>query len=210
MNCPLIIRIVLLTAMLSTPFFAVPADNYAKGVRKESCKLYELELPENWISEDPIDASGMPPTRGALLYDDNGGETKCHLSYQSWKFFDINHIDDKQSCRIGSYILPSGVKPDIKLVRGMVDRQNSCPASSKWIKIEGGYMKSMEVRNEGWKVTPKGLKQLFTDDRVIFVVREGREYVHRLEICVPAKRYRSDENYRRMVDNIWKNWKLKK
>ncbi len=209
MNCPLIIRILFLTALLSTPFFAVPADNYAKGVRKESCKLYELELPENWISEDPIDASGMPPTRGALLYDDAGGETKCHLSHQSWKFFDINHIDDAQSCHIESYILPSGAKPNIKLVRRKACLPPQYP-SSKWIKIEGCYMKSMEVRNEGWKVTPKGLKQLFTDDRVILVVREGREYVHLLEICVPAKRYRSDENYRRMVDSIWKNWKLKK
>lgn len=210
MNCPLIIRMVFLAAILSTPFFAVSADNYATGVRKESCKLYDIVLPENWISKDAIDAAGMPPTCGALLLDATGGETKCHLSHQKWQFFDINHLDDTQYCNIESYILPSGAKPDFKVVWDMIDRRSHYPASSKWIRIEGGYMKSLDVENEGWKVTTKGLEKVVNQDRCIDVLREGPKYVHHLHICVPAKRYRTDENFRRMVDNVWKNWKLKK
>ena len=185
MNCPLIIRMVFLAAILSTTVFAVSADNYTTVVRKESCKLYDIVLPENWISEDAIDAAGMPPTRGALLLDAIGGETKCHLSHQSWQLLDMNHLDDTQSCHIQSYILPSGAKPDFKVVRDMIDRQSHYLASSKWIKIEGGYMKSSDEENEGWKVTTKGLEKVVTHVRFIDVLREGPKYVHYMHICVP-------------------------
>lgn len=210
MNCLTIFKVIFVAAMLATPVSAVSADDNATGVSKVSCPLYDISLPSHWICENPFDAAGMPPVRGALLLDAVGGETKCHLCYQSWKFFDINHIDDSQSCYIQSYILPSGDKPDIEFVKAMRDRQSEHRGSSKWIKVEQGYMKSSAVKNEGMKVTAKGFEKVVTHDREIEVLREGREYVHLLTISVPENRYKSDVKFRRIVDNVWKSWKLKK
>lgn len=199
-----------MAALLAAPLSAASADDRAGGVSKVSCTLYDIELPSNWICKDSFDAAGMPPVRGALILDAVGGETKCHLYHQKWEDFDINHLDDIQYCYIESYILPSGGKPDFEVFRGMAERQSKHKGSSKWIKIEGGYMKSSDVKNEGMKVGKKGVEKVVTHDRDIIVLREGREYIHRLSISVPESRYRSDEKFRRTVDNVWKNWKLKK
>ncbi len=208
-----IIRIVFMAVLLATSVSAVSAEDNATGVCKASCALYDITLPTYWIGEDLLDADGMPPVRGALLYDAAGGETKCHLSYQSWSFIDLNHLDDTQSCHIKSYILPSGSKPDVSVLRAMLDRQNerlNKHVGRPWIKIEGGYMKSSEIINEGMVIRAKGPEKVVTRDRSIIVLREGREYVHLMSITVPESRYKSDEKFRRTVDNVWKNWTLKK
>lgn len=208
MNCLSIFRILFFAAMLAIPVSVVSADSNANIVRNESCALYDITLPAHWICEYPFDASGMPPVRGALLLDAIGGETKCHLCYQSWQFFDKNHFENSESCHIQSYILPDGGKVDIKFLKAMLDRQNSHP--SAWKKIEHGYMKSAVLKNEGFKVGAAGLEKVVTYDRSIDVLLEGSDYVHHLSISVPENRYKSDEKFRRAVDNVWKNCKLKK
>lgn len=210
MNCQLISRFIFIATMLATSLSAVSGEDYPTGVRNESCKLYDIEIPVNLIREYPFDANGMPPVRGTLLYDDTGGETKCHLSYQSWQYIDLNHLDDTQHCVIYSYRLPKGGEPEIELLKGIENRNSNHPKSSKWIKIERGYMKSAYVKNRGMKMTKKGIEKVITHDRSIKVLLEGREYMHLLDITVPENRYRTDEKFRGIVDNIWKNWKLKK
>lgn len=210
MNCLTMIKMLFVAAMLATPFMAVSADEVVPEVSKVSCALYDVDIPSYWISKDSFDADGMPPVRGALLLDAVGGQTKCHLNYQYWQYLDKNHLDDIQGCSINSYILPSGDKPDFELAWGMIDRSTK-RYGSKWIKIEGGYMKSApNVKNEGMKVGTKGLEKNVNYDREIVVVREGPKYVHVLSISVPESRYGSDVKFRRMVDNVWKSWKLKK
>lgn len=208
MNCLSIFRLLFFAASLAIPVSVVSADDKAGGVRKESCALYDITLPAHWICEYPFDASGMPPVRGSLLYDATGGETKCHLCYQSWSFFDKNHFEDSQSCHIYSYILPKGGKVDIEFLKAMIDRQSRHPGS--WKKIEHGYMKSIDMENEGFKIGAAGPEKVIAYDRCIDVLLEGDKYVHQLSISVPESRYRSDEKFRRAVDNVWKNWKLKK
>lgn len=208
MNWQPIIKTLFFWVMLAIPVYVVSADGNATGARKESCALYEVTLPTHWHRENPVDASGMPPVRGALLLDAVGGKTKCHLSYQKWQFFDRNHLEDAECCHIQSYILPDGGKVNIEFLKAMLDRQNSHPGS--WKKIEHGYMKSSAVKNEGFKVGAAGPEKVVTHDRSIEVLLEGRNYVHHLSISVPEKRYKSDENFRRAVDNVWKSWKLKK
>ncbi len=208
MNCLQIIRAVFVTAMMATCVSVASADGNANGVRKESCALYEITLPAHWIAGDPVSASAMPPVRGALLLDATGGETKCHLYYQSWQFFDKNHFEDSQSCHIQSYILPDGSKVDIDFLRAMLDRQSRHPGS--WKKIEHGYMKTVVADHEGLKVGAAGFEKVVAYNRSIEVLLEGSDYVHHLSIIVPENRYRSDEQFRRAVDNIWKTWKMKK
>ncbi len=213
MNYPAIIRAAVVAALLATPLAEVLAEDNATGVRKTSCTLYDIETPAHWICTEAFDANGNPPVRGALILDAIGGQTKCHLRHQHWRFFDKNNFTDAQSCDIESYILPSGDKPDFDSVWAMIDRRSSHkhPASSKWIKIERGYMRASYVTDVGMKVSKKGVLEKVTNhDRNIIVVREGREYVHVLSMSVPASRYRSDEKFRRKVDNVWKNWKLKR
>lgn len=211
MNYLTLIKILFFAAMLATPVVAVSADGNSTGVSKVSCALYDIDMPSHWICEDPFDADGMPPVRGALILDAVGGQTKSHLHHQLWKCFDINHVDDTQHCSVYGYILPSGDKPDFELVWGMINRRTK-RYGSEWVKVEGGYMKSApNVKNVGMKVNKNGaLEKSDTNDRVIVVVREGSKYVHVLEITVPESRYRSEENFRHMVDNVWKSWKLKK
>ncbi len=208
MNWSPILKILFFWAMMAIPMSVVSADSNANGVRKESCALYEITLPAHWIREYPFDASVMPPVRGALLLDAVGGAIKCHLCYQSWQFFDKNHFEDSQSCHIQSYILPGGGKVDIEFLRAMLDRQNRHPGS--WNKIEKGYMMAAVAKNEGFKVGAVGLERVVAYNRFIDVLLEGSDYVHHLSIIVPESRYRSDEKFRRAVDNAWKNWKLKK
>lgn len=208
MNCPSIFRILFFAAMLAIPVAVVSADGNANIARKESCALYDITLPAHWICEDPFDASGMPPVRGALLLDAIGGATKCHLCYQLWQFIDKNHFEDSESCHIQSYILPDGGKVDIEFLKAMLDRQSS--HQSAWKKIEHGYMKSEVLKNEGFKVGAAGPEKVVAIDRSIDVLIEGSDYVHHLSISVPENRYKSDEKFRRAVDNVWKSWKLKK
>lgn len=208
MNCLSIFRILFITILLAIPVSAASADGNANGMRKESCALYDITLPEHWIRENPFDADGMPPVRGALLLDAVGGATKCHLRYQSWEFFDKNHFENSQYCSVNSYILPKGGKVDIELLRAMIDRRTKHPGT--WKKIEHGYMKSVAAESEGFKVGIAGLEKVVAYDRFIDVLLEGSDYVHHLSISVPENRYRSDEKFRRTVDNIWKNLKLKK
>lgn len=199
--------------MPATSVPALSANDNASGVSKVSCPLYDIAVPSHWICKAPFGADGMPPVRGALLLDATGGQTKCHLYHMSWESFDIDHPKDAQSCGIDSYILPSGAKPDIEFVKAMIDRwhKHRDSSNSEWIKIERGYMKSSCVKNEGMKVGKKGgIEKVITHDRTIEVMREGREYVHILKIAVPENKYKSDEKFRRTVDNIWKNWKVKK
>lgn len=208
MNCLKIFRAILIAVMLTTPLSALSVDDNASGARKESCSLYEITLPAHWVREYPVDASGMPPVRGALLLDAVGGETKCHLSYQVWKFFDKKHYENSEHCSIQSYILPKGGKVDIEFLKAMIDRQNTRPGT--WKKIEHGYMKSEAAESEGFKVGAKGPEKVIAYDRFIDVLVEGSKYVHHLSINVPEERYRSDAKYRRAVDNVWKAWRLKK
>lgn len=208
MNWTPILRILFFGCMLAIPMSVVSANGNTNGVRKESCVLYEITLPEHWIREYPFDASGMPPVRGALLLDAVGSETKCRLCYQSWQFFDKNHFEDTQICYIQSYILPDGGKVDIEFLKTMLNRQNSHPGS--WKKIEHGYIKSANAENEGYKVGATGLEKVVVNNHFVDVLLEGSNYVHHLSIIVPENRYKSDEKFRRAVDNVWKNWKLKK
>lgn len=196
-------------AMLAIPASVVSADGDAYEVRKVSCPLYDITLPASWICEYPFDAAGMPPVRGALLLGADGDETKCHLRYQSWGYCDINHTQDTQHCIIYNWTLPSGEKPDFEFVKAMIDRREN--GSLKWVKIEGGYVSSSVRMSEGIKIEKNGgIKKVASRNRSIKVMREGREYVHLLEIRVPESRYESDEKFRRMVDNAWKSWKVKK
>lgn len=208
MNCLSVFRILFIAALLAIPESAASATDSADGVRKVSCALYDIELPAHWNCEYTFDASGMSPMRGTLLYDSTGGETKCHLCYQSWSFFDKNHFEDSQTCHIRSYILPNGGKVDIELLRAILDRNSRHPGS--WKKIENGYMKSVDGEDEGFKIGPAGPEKVVAYDRFIDVLLMGDKYVHHLLIIVPENRYRSDEKFRRSVDNIWKNFKLKK
>lgn len=210
-NCLLIIRIAFVAVMLAFTATSFAADINTKGVRTVSCALYDITLPANWMCKNPLDASGMPPVREALLLDAEGGETKIHLRYQSWELFDINHLDDTQHCSIQCYILPSGNKPDFEAVKAMISRrQSNRSGSSKWIKIEQGYMTSSDVKNEGMKIGTAGIEKVVTHDRVIEVLREGHEYVYHLTIQVPESKYKSDANFRRTVNNVWKSFRLKK
>lgn len=208
MNCLTIFRVLFFAAMLAIPVSVVSADGNANIARKESCALYDITLPSHWVREYPFDASGMPPVRGALLLDAIGGETKCHLCYQSWQFFDKNHYEDSESCHIYSYILPKGGKVDIEFLKAMIDRQSIRPGS--WKKIEHGYMKSVDCKNEGFKIGAADPEKVIAYDRSIELLLEGSNYVHHLSISVPENRYKSDEKFRRAVDNVWKSWKLKK
>lgn len=208
MNCLSVFRILLIAALPAIPVSAASADDKAEGMRKESCALYEITLPAHWVREYPVDASGMSPVRGALLYDDHGGETKCHLCYQVWQFFNKSHYEDSEHCGIRSYILPDGSKVNIESLKAMLDRQSYHPGS--WKKIEHGYMKSIDCNSEGFKAGPTGPEKVIAYERHIEVLLEGSDYVHHLSISVPEDRYRSDEKFRRSVDNVWKNWKLKK
>ncbi len=207
-NWPPILKGLFFGAMLAIPVSVLSVESNANRVRKELCALYEITLPTHWIRESSFAVSGMPPVRGALLFDAAGSETKCHLCYQSWQFFDKNHFENAESCHIRSYILPDGGKVDIELLKTMLDRQNSHPGS--WKKIDHGYMKSADAENEGFKVGAAGLEKVVTYDRFIDVLLEGSDYVHHLSIIVPEDRYRSDEKFRQVIDIIWKNWRLKK
>lgn len=209
MNCLPIIKIAFIIAMLAIPASAFSAEGDAYEVCKVSCPLYDITLPTNWICEYAFDAAGMPPVRGSLLLDAVGGEIKCHLCYQSWECFDINHVQDAQSCFIRNWTLPSGEKPDFGLVKALIDRRSD--GTLKWVKIAGGYMCSSFKINEGMKIEKNGIaKKVVTRDRCIKVMLDGQKYVHLLEITVPESRYKSDKNFRLMVDNVWKSWKVKK